>query len=276
MSVPARYRVHHVIDTALPLVLLALGLLCWDPWVWYTSFAMLFAALCVAILGGAGIVHLLSMRIGTRIQGERRKPPPIGREAFESARAMWVMATLAAWPIAMWRTGRPTGMVFDLSEQGIAVWQIVLQTLLGLVVIDAWLYWKHRLLHTQLLFGFHRQHHAFRDPTPFSGFAVAPFEALATFWPVTLICIPQATHWAPLYVLLVGGFVLLNFYLHCGVRVALLEATLPHAWLNTSAYHNIHHSHANANFGEASFLWDRLCKTRLQDRPHVKALPAEH
>lgn len=276
MAGPARaYRVHHAIDSALPFVLAGLGLFSDDPVTWYRGFAAIFVLLCIFVLGGAGLTHLASLRFGTRIQGERRKPPPLGREAFETARAMWVMATLAAWPIMQWQLGRPTGMVFDLQAHGIEAWQIVLQTFLGVLVLDAWLYWKHRILHTRALFGFHRQHHVFRDPTPLAGFAVGPFEALLTFWPVTIICIPEATHWAPAYVALVVGFVTLNFYLHCGVTLKLAEATLPRLFFNTSAFHNVHHSHANANFGEAMYLWDRLCRTRLQDRPHVHPLPAE-
>ena len=104
---------------------------------------------------------------------------------------------------------------------------------------------------------------------------MGPFEALITFWPVTLICIPEATHWLPAYVALVVGFVTLNFYLHCGVTLRPVEASLPRLFFNTSAFHNVHHSHANANFGEALYLWDRLCRTRLRDRRHVQPLPAE-
>jgi len=273
MAAPARYRVHHVIDSALPVVLLGLGLLSEDPATWYLGFSAIFGLLCVLILGGAGLTHLASKRFGVRIQGSRRKPPPFGREAFETARAMWVMSTLAAWPIMQWQLGHPTGMVWDLEAHGVAMWQILVQTFVGVMAIDAWLYWKHRILHSRLLFGFHRQHHTFRDPTAFAGFAVGPFEALITFWPVTILCIPQATHWAPLYIALVVGFVALNFYLHYGVTLDFVEATLPRVFLNTSTFHNIHHSHAKANFGEAFYLWDRLCKTRLRDLPHVKALP---
>jgi lathosterol oxidase len=137
--------------------------------------------------------------------------------------------------------------------------------LLGVVAMDAWLYWKHRLLHTRLLFPFHKAHHHFRDPTPFAGFAVAPVESLLTFWPILLLCVPGAVHWAPMYFALVVGFVVLNLYLHSGVTYRFVEATLPRLFLNTSAFHNVHHSHANANFGEAMVLWDRICKTRLED-----------
>lgn len=255
----------------LPLVLVALGVSAFErPTVWLACLGVAFAILCTAVLGGAGLFHGLTLVTGRRIQGQRRKSPPLWREAAESARAMFIAATLAAWPLAMWRLGQPTAMVWDLAPTGTTPLQMVGMMLLGVVVMDAWLYWKHRLLHTRLLFPFHKAHHHFRDPTPFAGFAVAPVEALLTFWPILLLCIPEATHWAPMYFALVVAFITLNLYLHSGVTYRWVEATLPRAFLNTSAFHNVHHSHANANFGEAMFLWDVICKTRLEDRERAR------
>jgi len=131
----------------------------------------------------------------------------------------------------------------------------------GIVAIDAWTYWKHRLLHTRLLFSFHRGHHSFRDPTPFAGFAVGPLETLLTFCPLLLICWPPAKHFAPMYFSAIVSFVLLNLYLHCGVTFTWLERILPGIGLNSSAWHNVHHSHVNSNFGEVSYIWDRICNT---------------
>jgi lathosterol oxidase len=142
------------------------------------------------------------------------------------------------------------------------------QTLVAVIALDAWLYWKHRLLHTPALFGFHRAHHVYRDPTAFSGFAVGPVEAVLTFWPLVFLAVPQAPHYAPVYFALVAGFILLNFYLHCGVASRLLEATLPRLSINSSAFHNRHHANAEVNFGEALTLWDRLLGTREAVRPH--------
>jgi lathosterol oxidase len=129
-------------------------------------------------------------------------------------------------------------------------------------------YWKHRLLHTRLFFPFHKHHHSFRDPTPFAGFAVGPLETLLTFWPLLLICFPPAKHFAPLYFSAIVGFVFLNLYLHCGVTFNWMEKLLPRIGLNTSAWHNVHHSDVNANFGEVSSIWDKVCKT---SRRHVQA-----
>ncbi|MEZ4294728.1 MAG: sterol desaturase family protein [Polyangiaceae bacterium] len=256
-----------MIDAVLPVGLLAAGFLHPEsPRVWFESFGLAFVGLAGGILGGAGVVHLLSKRFGERIQGVRGKPAPIGREAFETARCMFVVACLAAWPLARWRLGHPMGLTWTLDESTGGPVRVIAQTLAGILVLDAWLYWKHRLLHTRAMFGFHKGHHAFRDPTPFAGFAVGPVEAVLTFWPLLLVAIPEATHWGPLYFPVIGGFVLLNYYLHCGVTLRWVEATLPRVFLNTSAFHNVHHARANTHFGEALSLWDTICGTRI-DRP---------
>ena len=46
---------------------------------------------------------------------------------------------------------------------------------------------------------------------------------------------------------------------------------LPRVLLNTSVYHNVHHANAEANFAEALTVWDRICRTRLEDRAAAKA-----
>jgi sterol desaturase/sphingolipid hydroxylase (fatty acid hydroxylase superfamily) len=259
-------------DRALPFLLTAAGLLHPEsPTTWFVCLAFAFVAIALPLLAGAGIVTLLSKRFGERIQGPRNKPAPMLAEALETTRAAWVASTLAAWPLAQWQLGHPTAMVMSPAESGHSVGELLLFTAIGVVAMDAWLYWKHRLLHTRPLFVFHKGHHAFRDPTPFAGFAVGPVEALVTFWPILLLCIPSFTHWAPLYFGLVIGFVNLNFYLHCGVTLRWVERIVPKTGLNTSAFHNIHHSHAVVNFGEAMTIWDRICKTRLEDRRSQQA-----
>ncbi len=269
MASPAQTRLRVAaewFDRALPLLLTAAGLLHPDsPTTWFVCLGFAFVAIAGPLLVGAGIVTLLSKRIGARIQGPRTKPAPILAEAFETTRAAYVAATLAAWPLAQWQLGHPTAMVTDPADAGTSAGALLLYTVIGVVAMDAWLYWKHRLLHTRPMFVFHKGHHAFRDPTPFAGFAVGPVESLLTFWPILLLCVPAFTHWAPLYFALVIGFVNLNFYLHCGVTIAWVERLVPRTGLNTSAFHNIHHSHAVVNFGEAMTIWDRICKTRLED-----------
>lgn len=259
------------IDSFIVILALASGL--WHPSaeVFYRSAAEAFLYIAVPLFSFSLLVYLYSERHGERIQGERRKSPPIAREAFGTARAAFIVACMAAWPLGMSRLGMPTGLVWTVEEMGLPWWLVVAEMYLGIVAVDAWTYWKHRLLHTRALFPFHMHHHSFRDPTPFAGFAVGPVETVLTFWPLLLICFPVAKHFAPLYFTAIVGFVLLNLYLHCGVTFNILEKWLPRLYLNTSAWHNVHHSDVNANFGEVSYFWDKVCKTSRQDMQRSKA-----
>lgn len=258
------------IDGAVVLALPALGLLAPDHRAtWYLALLAGFAGLSVTVTGGAAVVTWLGERATGRLQGVRKGSPHVAEGLWDTSLAMWVAASLLAWPL--WRawTGRPIGLVWSLREAG-GISAIPL-TLLGVLAIDAWLYWKHRILHSRWLFAFHRGHHFYRDPNALSGFSVGPVEALLTFWPLLAIAHPKAVHWAPMYFGLVGGFILLNFYLHCGHRVRWIEAALAPLRLNSSVFHNRHHANAEVNFGEAFTLWDAFCKTREADRERASA-----
>lgn len=243
----------------------AAGLLHSEPLLWLACFGVAFVALAGSILTLAFFATRWAESRAIRIQGPRRKAPPMREEAWVTTQAMWVMAGLVAWPLAATWLGHETGFTWTLEGTGWSLPGAIAVNVAGVFAVDAWTYWKHRALHTKPLFGFHRGHHAFRDPTPFAAFAVGPFEALWTFCPVLLVLHPQALHWGPAYVTLVVGFVLLNLYLHSGVEIRWIEALVPRLGFNTSAFHNVHHSHVRANFGEVAFVWDRICKTRLED-----------
>lgn len=259
------------IDIAVVLAVTSGGLFARQgPRVWYAALAEGFAIIFVPVLCAAALVTWLCERRSVRLQGPRRLPALIGRGVRDTALAAWMAACLLAWPLAKMRAGEPTGLVWSVDEAGGPV-AVVLGNLGGILVLDAWLYWKHRLLHTRWMFGFHRQHHVYRDPTALSGFAVGPVESLLTFWPVTLVALPQAPHYAPVYFSLVVGFVLFNLYLHCGVVWHGLEAILRPLSFNTSTHHNRHHANADIHFAEALTLWDRLLHTQERAAPAARA-----
>ncbi|MBL7777845.1 MAG: sterol desaturase family protein [Chitinophagales bacterium] len=253
------------IDWAVLGLMFASGLLHPAMGLYYQSFAVIFLSLVAIVLSGGFLLFKYSEYRGQRIQGERKKTPPVAHEIFETVRAMFIGACLAAWPVALYRGGYPTGYAFTLAEMELSWWMVVLQMYAGIIVIDAYTYWKHRLLHTKFFYPFHKHHHSFKDPTPFAGFAVGPVEAVLTFWPVVVICLPEAKHFVPLYLTAITSFVLLNLYLHCGVTFTWAEKLLSKIGLNSSGWHNIHHSDVVVNFGEVSFIWDKLCKTSRQD-----------
>lgn len=271
------FSMHHAapyIDWAIVALAFASGLLHPSMEMYYDSVWKIFLIITVPLFSFSTVIYFFSEKFGNRIQGERSKLPPITSEAFGSARAMFIVSCMAAWPTAMYRVGMPTGLAWTLQDMGLSWWMVVLEMYLGIIAVDAMTYWKHRLLHTRIFFPFHKHHHSFRDPTPFAGFAVGPMETLLTFWPLLLICFPPAKHFAPLYFSAIIGFVFLNLYLHCGVTFQWLEKLLPKIGLNSSAWHNVHHSDVNANFGEVSFIWDKVCKTTRTDMIERKKVTA--
>ena len=271
-KVVGNYRLSVFVDWAIVVLAFLSGFLHPSPQIFYDSMLRIFVVLVLPLFSFSFLIYRFSEKYGARIQGERDIFPPIGREAFGSARAMFIVACMAAWPTGLYRIGVPTGLAWTLNEMGLSWWMVVLEMYLGIIAVDAMTYWKHRLLHTRLFFSFHKHHHSFRDPTPFAGFAVGPLETLLTFWPLLLICFPPAKHFAPLYFSAIIGFVFLNLYLHCGVTFSWLEKILPRVGLNSSAWHNVHHSDVNANFGEVSSIWDKVCKTSRADMNSKKQI----
>lgn len=249
------------IDWLVIIVAVLVGILSPDPKTFYLAAVQLFFLISIPVFSFSALTYWISNKYGKKIQTWRSDLPEIARESFGTGRAIFVVAFLAAWPVSLSRLGYETGLVWTVEEMGVSWWMVVLQMYLGIVAIDAWTYWKHRLLHTKFMYPFHMHHHTFKDPTPFAGFAVGPVETILTFWPLLLICIPEAKHFAPFYYTAISLFVLLNLYLHSGVTFKFLEKLLPRLLLNSSAWHNIHHSDVVVNFGEVSFFWDKVCKT---------------
>ncbi|MGE0791717.1 MAG: sterol desaturase family protein [Sandaracinaceae bacterium] len=249
------------IEGSILLALILAGLLSpAGPALYYGALAVGFVGIAGSVLGGAALFTWLAERRADRLQGPRRLPRFAWRGSRDTVLASFIAAAFLAWPLARMWSGEETGLTWDVDEAGGPL-AVALENILGIVALDAWLYWKHRLLHTKPMFQFHRAHHSYRDPTSYSSFAVGTVESVLTFWPVVFLAFPWAPHYAPVYFVLVVGFIVLNLYLHCGVTSRLVEAVLPKVGFNTSAYHNRHHADANVNFAEALIVWDYLMGT---------------
>lgn len=250
---------------ALVLVAQVVAGLAWSdaPALWLRSYIELALGLCVSLVLLASTADAAFSRF-RRLQA---RAPPAKRvaEAVESCRAMFVFSGFAAWPRSLLALGRPTALRWTLAsaqpEAPSSLALYALKLLFVTLLVDLYMYAKHRALHSRSLFKYHKQHHAFVNPTPFAAFAVAPVEAALTFAPVLALCLPEAPVWAAAYAVWTTGFVLLNMYLHAGVVVPALEA-LRVTGLNTSGFHNWHHEcGGRENFGELLYVWDYLLAT---------------
>jgi lathosterol oxidase len=205
---PAAADAIHVV---LPLALVAIGAAASADGAaaWLTAFAELFVCIAGGIVGLMAAVDAFGYVASSagiccrRLQAHKTAPRQRLAEAAESLRAIWMFSALAAWTRVALVAGRPTALVFTLAEAqpeapdnlALYLFKLLLVTLL----VDGYMYFKHRILHSRPLFAFHRGHHTFHDPSPFASFAVAPVEAFATFWPVVFLTLPAAPVWAHAY-----------------------------------------------------------------------------
>ena len=68
-----------------------------------------------------------------------------------------------------------TSVYFDLAEH---TWSYYICSLVAMFLwIEVWAYWSHRFWHIKALYRhFHKWHHRYQPPTPFSAVAFHPFE----------------------------------------------------------------------------------------------------
>jgi sterol desaturase/sphingolipid hydroxylase (fatty acid hydroxylase superfamily) len=153
-----------------------------------------------------------------------------------------------------------TSLYFDIGERG---WlYFVASIVLGVIGYETWIYWQHRTLHTPWLYEHVHHIHHVTNPTAFASLTRHPFEA----------CIEQTYYvllivFVPLHPLAIGGT--LGFFFANGIIAHMGYEFYPPGftrnrllgWMNTSTYHNMHHSLEGCHFGNAFNFWDRWMGT---------------
>jgi Delta7-sterol 5-desaturase len=206
---------------------------------------------------------------GARIQAKRR----VDRKQilFEVKNTLIVL--LASSPVSLliaWLyASGATQLTLDAASIG---WPMIVITFFGLLVFnDAWFYFWHRLLHHPKLFRHvHSVHHKSVDVNPFSSYSFHWFEAfILGAWVLPMVLL------VPIYLPMIGvlhGVGLANNVMaHLGyeflprwlLRVPVLR------WINTSTFHNMHHTSSRGNYALMFRFWDRLLGTELPDYERV-------
>src|SRR6218665_2945959 len=111
-------RVAPYVDWAVVFLALTSGFLNPKPITYYDSLWRIFFIITIPVIALSFVFYRFSESYGQRIQGERNKIPPIAREAFGTVLAMFVVACLAAHPIALYREGFQTGLAWTLEQMG--------------------------------------------------------------------------------------------------------------------------------------------------------------
>lgn len=139
---------------------------------------------------------------------------------------------------------------------------------IGLMILihDCYFYWSHRLMHTDFLYRFHKIHHHYTNPSPWSSFSFHPIEAFIEVGIAILIVVIMPAH--PLAVSLFLLYMTsLNVMGHSGFELFPPNYTNHWFWKlhNTSTHHNMHHLHGRYNYGIYFNFWDKLMKTNHPD-----------
>lgn len=152
--------------------------------------------------------------------------------------------------------------IFHLERE--LTWVILPQVLILLGLHDAYFYLIHRVMHTKLLFKrAHYIHHLSTSPTPFTAFSFHPIEAFfeALIYPILLGLFSWNTAAFLIFaalsrILNITGHLGYDFFGKNHVSNPILK------WINTTLYHDYHHSKNNVNFGLYFNWWDMLLGTK--------------
>jgi lathosterol oxidase len=222
------------------------------------SIALSVGVSLVTFWGLGGLVHwaYYVRRRGDaaawKVQPKRFLSPALTRHAFLLGSFNMVLGAviggLFAWHVAR---GGWSMLYLDPLEHGVP-W-LVGSALATYFLIDAGLYYSHRLLHGRWLFRHvHRWHHRYTAPVIFTTTAVHPVEFLIfqAFVMLPVVVIP--VHWA-VYVLVVAYTYLIGMIDHSGIVVRW-----PLPLHSGNQFHDDHHVFFHCNYGHHTQLFDLL------------------
>jgi Delta7-sterol 5-desaturase len=176
---------------------------------------------------------------------------------------VFVVTSPVTLSISLLYASGATKLTTDASAIG---WPMIVATFFALLIFnDAWFYAWHRLLHHPKIFRYvHATHHKSVDVNPFSSYSFHWFEGfILGSWilPMALV--------VPMYLPMLGVLSAVglfnNVMSHSGYEFfprGLLRVPLVR-WINTSTYHNMHHTSFRGNFGLMFRFWDRMFGTEL-------------
>jgi lathosterol oxidase len=144
-------------------------------------------------------------------------------------------------------------------------WLYAVATILLVVIAhDTYFYWTHRLMHFSRPFtSIHRLHHLSVTPTPWTGFAFSPLEALIHAAYVPLFTAVFPLHWC-VYTFFILHMMIRVVQIHSGIEIFSSDERVPKPprWIVTTTHHDLHHRRGTSNYGLYFTFWDWLMGTQ--------------
>jgi lathosterol oxidase len=199
-----------------------------------------------------------------KIQNKVIKKKDIVREIVHSTQTTFIF-TIIAWAILFSPLNQYTLVYKNIDD--FPYWWIIISLVLSLIIHDTYFYWMHRLLHHKRIYKYtHVIHHKSTNPSPWTSYSFHILEAIAEGMILLVLAFILPLHQVTMLLFTIIGFII-NVYGHLGYEIApkKLRNSFIFKIINTSVYHNLHHSQFNGNYGLYFRFWDRIMKTENPD-----------
>lgn len=139
-------------------------------------------------------------------------------------------------------------LMIDFEQFTTSILDSVPLLLIFVLVVDVYFYCMHRLMHTNLFYKFHKQHHTeFHGAIASSGLDSGLIEHLL---------VSVGSIFVPLMILKPNQLVIILMCTYAGISSASSHSGYPHA-----RRHYLHHVHKNVNYGTGLYLMDFVMGT---------------
>jgi lathosterol oxidase len=205
-------------------------------------------------------IFLKKTMVSAKIQNKNPSKKRIKNEIFQSFLASIIIPFLICVVLYSPLVGY-TQLYQNINDYSF-IW-LFLSVLIGLLIHDTYFYWLHRLLHHKKAFRYtHYVHHESNNPNPFTSYSFNIIESFAEglIVPILLFTIPL--HPIAIYTFIMMSFII-NVYGHLGYEISpkWFRKSFLFGIINTSVYHNLHHSKFKGNYGLYFRFWDRMMNT---------------
>ncbi len=211
----------------------------------------------IAFFSAIALLGLLQWRFGLRQDGRpaSRQAVNLGLVLIDTLTLRLVFPVLAvAWAVSLHGDG------FGLF--GMLAWPGWVEIVLAVLILDAAIYWQHRLMHTiPLLWRLHRVHHCDTGFDLTTGVRFHPLEILLSMAIKFAVIAALGAH--PLAVMIFElALSLGSLWTHTDIALPRATDQRLRRLFVTPSMHRIHHStwrtETDSNYGFHLSIWDRL------------------
>jgi sterol desaturase/sphingolipid hydroxylase (fatty acid hydroxylase superfamily) len=217
-------------------------------------YAAVIAMIVIAMAGTGLFFEIMNRRHPERKVQKHRVNTNKWRELAYAPGSIAMLSLCAAGGIfAQWQG-------WALTPLPLTWWSVPLTLGISVLLYDAWFYWVHRLLHTQLMFRFHALHHTSVSPTVWTNHHETLVESFLNQFYFFLIVFLLPIPWQLLVVQKIYDQIS-GMLGHAGYEHFASPLGRSPWPLASTVFHDQHHGYFRFNYAHTFSFWDRLMGT---------------